>query len=460
MDITTAIGAGIALLFVMTVFTAVAFRIVVQTNEMHIVQSASSTVSYGKDQPAGNVYYRWPSWIPVFGVSTIKLPVSVFDQRLDGYAAYDKGRVPFVIDIMAFFRVTDSNVAAQRLHSFQDMMAQLASILQGAVRTILAQSEIEEILEGRGKFGEMFTKEVDHQLEQWGIQTVKSIELMDIRDANDSKVIANIMQKKKSFIEMESRSAVAENKRRAETAEIEAQRAVKVAEQDAYLLIGQRTADQEREVGISREKAKQAVQEQAALTATKLMAVKQVEAVRAAEITRDVQVVAAEQQKKTTVINAEGHKAAQITIAEAEQQKLTLEAEGMLQQTLKHAQGIEAEGRAKGEAEKAIQLASVTAQTTLAKEIGGNPGYQTYLINVRQIEANQIVGVEQAKALESADVKIIANSSGPVEGIKSVMDLLTPKGGTQLGAMVEAFAGTEAGQAVMTKLGVNGAGAH
>jgi flotillin len=88
----------------------------------------------------------------------------------------------------------------------------------------------------------------------------------------------------------------------------------------------------------------------------------------------------------------------------------------------------------------------------LAKEIGQNEGYQQYLVTVRQIEANQLVGIEQAKALTAAQVKVIANSTGPVEGVKSVMDLFTPKGGTQLGAAVEAFKNTEAGAAIVESL--------
>lgn len=420
---------------------AIMFRVVVSTNDVDIVQSAKRTISYGKDQAAGNVYYAWPAWVPVIGVKTIRLPVSVFDQDLSAYAAYDKGRVPFVIDIMAFFRVTDSNVAAQRVHSFPELLDQLKSILQGAVRTILASSEIEEILEGRSKFGEMFTKEVDHQLREWGVQTVKVIELMDIRDAQGSQVIHNIMEKKKSLIEMQSRVEVAGNMQTAQMAEIDAQREVKTREQEALRQIGVRTAEKEREIGVSQEQAKQAIKEQARVTAEKDMAVIQVQHVRKAEIDRDVQVVAAEQDKRTSVIKAEGHK-----------QQTVLVAEGNLQSTKLHAEGIQAEGTAKAEAEKLMQLAPVQAQITLAQEIGSNDGYQRYLVSIRQIEANQTVGVEQAKALVEADVKIISNSGDPVSGATSVLDLFTPKGGTQLGATLEALAQTSVGAAIVEKL--------
>lgn len=431
-------------LVVLTVLIAMAFRIVVSTNDVHIVQSRGATVSYGKGQEAGNTYYRWPSWVPVIGIKTIQLPVSVFDQTLSAYAAYDKGRVPFVVDVMAFFRITDSNMAAQRIGSFDELLEQLKSILQGSVRTILASSEIEQILEGRRQFGQMFTEEVDHQLVEWGVQNVKTIELMDIRDAEGSKVIANIMAKNKSKIEMESRQAVAANIQKAEVAEIEAKRTVEVQRQDAEQQVGLRTATKEQMVGIAHEQAQQEIKAQAKITAERNMAVLQVQQVRAADIAKEVQVVQAEQDKATTIIKAEGVQTQTVLIAT-----------GNLDATKLASEGIRIEGEAEGAAETAVLLAPVTAQITLAKEIGTNPGYQTYLVSIKQIEAGQVVGIEQAKALTAAQIKVIANSGSPGEGVKGVMDLFTPKGGLQLGAMLEAFKATDAGEEVL-KTATNG----
>jgi len=438
--------AGVAVLAILLFFItilglAASFRIVVSTNDVHIVQSVKKTTSYGKDQPTGNVYYRWPAWIPVIGVKTIVLPVSVFDVKLDSYAAYDKGRVPFIIDVMAFFRITETNMAAQRVHSYAELIEQLKGILQGACRAILAQSEIEEILEGRGKFGEMFTKEVDHNLVAWGVQTVKCIELMDIRDANGSEVIHNIMAKKKSLIERQSRIEVAENIRAAQEAEIEAKRQVELQQQDAEQQVGQRSAEKDKQVGISKQVAQQEISSQEKITAEKQMAVVNVNQVRQAEIARDVQIVVAEQTKKTQIIKAEGEKQQTITIAE-----------GNLEQAKLQAQGVEVEGKAKGLAEQAVLMAPVNSQIALAKEIGSNQGYQLYLVQLRTIEKEEVVGVEQAKALVAAEVKIIANSGNVVEGAKTVMDLFTSKGGTQLGAMIEAFAQTPSGKEIIEKV--------
>lgn len=436
------IAYGVAAVVAVWLFLwVINLRTVVGTNEMHIVQSRSKTVSYGKDQPAGNTYYRWPVWMPLIGLRTITLPVSVFDVDLNNYPAYDKGRVPFVLDVMAFFRVTDSNLAAQRVSTLDELMAQLQGILQGACRTILAKSEIEEILEGRGTFGEAFTKEVDHNLSQWGVQSVKQIELMDIRDAANSKVIENIMAKKKSRIEMESRTEVANNSRLAATAEIEAQREVELRKREAEQQVGIRTAEKDREVGIAQQKQVQRIAEEERETTLKKMNVISASQVRQAEIDRDVAVVQAEQQKRVAVVQAEGVKQQTVTIAEGELAKAQF-----------NAKGIEAEGQAKGLAEQALLMAPVNAQLTLAKEIGENKEYQEYLVRIEVVKANKDVGVAQAAALEKADVKVIANSGGAGEGLASVGDLFTSRGGQAIGAMIEGIRQTPTGEAVIERI--------
>jgi len=59
----------VAILVVMF-FVASAFRTVVPTNMVHIVQSKKKTTSYGTSKEGGNVYYHWPAWLPGIGVTT------------------------------------------------------------------------------------------------------------------------------------------------------------------------------------------------------------------------------------------------------------------------------------------------------------------------------------------------------------------------------------------------------
>ncbi|NBV05847.1 MAG: hypothetical protein EBS06_01245 [Proteobacteria bacterium] len=427
-------------------------RKVVPTNEVHIIQSSKTTVSYGKDMTNGNTYYEWPNWVPLIGVCKTILPVSVFDLDLSSYEAYDKGRLPFVIDVKAFFRIVDSNVAAQRVASFEELQNQLKAVVQGAVRTILASSEIEEIMQGRSKFGEDFTKEVSAQLNNWGVATVKNIEMMDIRDHQDSLVIKNIMDKKKSHIEMESRMEVAKNQRSAQIAEIEAKKETELRKQQADQEVGQSKALTSKEIGITEQISFQEIKEQERITKEKEMNILRVQEVKQAEIEREKQVVLAEQQKQTNVILAEGQKQKNIVEAEGVKQQTILKAEANLESQKLGSQGIEAEGKAKAEAEKLMQLAPIQAQITLAKEIGENQNYQNYLVTIRKVEAEQAIGIEQAKALKDADLKIIANGGDVVSGINKVTDIFSSKGGTSLGSMLEGFVQSEQGKALLEKV--------
>ncbi len=411
---------------------AVMFRRVVSTNTVHIVQSRTKTTPYGTQQGEGNVYYQWPSWVPGLGVTVIELPVSNFDLSLKDYEAYDKDRVPFKVDVTAFFRIENTALAAQRVSNIKELEEQLSLIVQGAVRKVLASDVIDSIMLERSKFGDEFTKEVAEQLKEWGVRSVKSMELMDIRDAHDSKVISNIMAKKTSHIEMESRTEVAKNTKAAETAEIESREAVDIRKQVAEEAVGKRTAEKERTVGIANQQSRQEVLAQEKVTQERDMEVKRVQQVKMAEITKEQQVVAAEQEKETMVIKAEGGLEAQ----------------------RKEAEGVKVLGEAKADAEKAMQMAPVQAQIALAQEIGENEGYQKYLAMIEAVKAYLTVGSKQAEALQKAEVKVIANTGHPTAGARDVMDLFTSKGGTDLAAMVEGFAQTPLGQATLSKLGV------
>src|SRR3989338_2691224 len=173
---------AIAVFVAAWIFISILYRVVVPTNMVHIVQTRKKTTSYGTGQLGSNVYYRWPRWIPRLGVTVIELPVSNFDLSLKDYEAYDKDRVPFMVDVTAFFRIKDTALAAQRVASIKELEEQLSLIVQGAVRKVLASDVVESIMLERSQFGTAFTNEVSVQLEEWGVESVKSMELMDIRD--------------------------------------------------------------------------------------------------------------------------------------------------------------------------------------------------------------------------------------------------------------------------------------
>lgn len=455
---------GLPSLFVLIIFLYIlSLRRIVPTNVVHIVQRGDKTVSYGVGK-GSNVYYEFPKWLPKIGVMVRSLPVSNFDIDLHKYSAYDKDRVPFVVDVKAFFHIADTNKAAEKVESFEELKGQLENVVQGAVRSILAKSKLEEIMEERSIFGQQFTEAVNNDLKNWGVEAIKSIELMDVRDADNSEVIHQIMAKRMSAINMESRTEVANNTKLAEQAELIARQEIDVTKAETERIAGESQAKSSQAIGIAKaEAAKQAgIAEQQAIsdiaqaerdTAEQQMEVLKVQQVKQAEIDKEKEIIQAEMIKRKIEIKAEADKFAVETEAIAKLEAEKNSALGIQAVGEAEAKIIAAKGTSEAEAEKARQLASVIAQTELAKEIGENQGYQDYLIRVKTVDKEQVVEIARAdamaKALQNADLKILANSGDVQSGMNKFTDILSAKGGSQINGLLESLKQTEEGKAVL-----------
>lgn len=439
-------------------------RRIVPTNVVHIVQRGKNTTSYGVGK-GSNVYYKFPTWVPKLGVEVRELPVSNFEIALDEYSAYDQDRVPFVVDVMAFMRIDDTNVAATRVSSFRELAEQLTFIVQGAVRSILAKSKLEEIMEERPKFSEMFTNAVSEDLKGWGVSHVKGIELMDVRDEKGTTVIHSIMAKRISGIDMESRTEVAANNKTAEQAELEARKEVALtaaeteqvageAQARSRQAIGIADAESTKKTGIANEQAKADIAKAEVLAKEEEMSVIKVAEVRQADIDKERAIVNAEQFKKEVEI-----------AAEADKFKVEMDADAALNAKLKDAQAvkefgvaeadvIQAKGEASADAEKLSGLANVTPQITLAKEIGENANYQSYLIKIKDIEISGDVQKVQyealAEALNGADLKLLVNSGDVHSGLGKFSDILSSKGASSVNGLIEALKQTPQGSKILS----------
>lgn len=441
-------------------------RRIVPTNVVHIVQRNNKTVSYGVGKES-NVYYRFPKWVPKLGVVVRELPVSNFGINLPDYLAYDKDRVPFIVDIKAFFRISDTNIAAEKVESFNDLKVQLNDVVQGAVRSILAKNKLEQIMEERSMFGQLFTESVENDLKSWGVEAIKSIELMDVRDANGSNVIRQIMAKRISAIDMESRTEVAQNTKKAENAELEAQKEIAVKRAETEKIAGEAKAKSDEAIGIARAEAtkNKGIAEQVSLsqiakaekeTAEKNMDVVRVNQIKQAEIDKETAIILAEQNKKQSEIKADAEKYKVETDAKALLEAKKNQALAIREVGFADADSIKAKGLAEAEAKKEMELANVTAQTTLAQEIGENEGYQNYLIKIREIEisgdVNKVQYESLAEALNGADLKLLVNSGDVNSGLNSFSDILSSKGGSTVNGLIESLKQTPAGQGVISLL--------
>jgi flotillin len=441
-------------------------RRIVPTNVVHIVQRGQNTVSYGVGNTS-NVYYAFPKWIPKLGVHVSELPVSNFDIDLPNYSAYDKDRVPFTVDVNAFFHISDTNKAAQKVHSIQELREQLNTVVKGSVRSILAKSKLEEIMEERSLFGERFTNSVREDLKSWGVEPIKNIELMDVRDAQGSNVIHQIMAKRISAIDMESRTEVAKNKKIAEQAELEAAKEIAITAAQTEKMSGEAQAKSQQAIGIAKAEAVKntGIAEQTSLsevakaeqlTAEEKMKVVRVNEVKQAEINREKAIIAAEEQKRQIEILAEADKFKVETNASADLEAKRREAEAIKSVGEAQAEIIKAKGLSEAEAKKQMELANVTAQTTLAQEIGENKPYQDYLIRIKEVEitgeVNKVQYQSLATALNGADLKLLVNSGDVGSGLNKFSDILGPKGGSAINGLMETLKQTPEGAGLASLL--------
>ena len=464
--LTVAAYAVPAVIGIFVLIYVLSLRRIVPTNVVHIVQRGNQTVSYGTKK-SSNVYYEWPGWLPKLGVTVRVLPVSNFDIELKRYEAYDKDRVPFVVDVKAFFHISDTNVAAEKVESFEELKGQLENVVQGAVRSILAKSKLEEIMEERSIFGKQFTEAVNVDLKNWGVEAIKSIELMDVRDADGSQVIHQIMAKRMSAIDMESRTEVAKNQKMAKQAELEAKKEIDVTAAQTEKIAGEAQAQSQQAIGIAKAESmkKTGIAEQESIsdiakaersTAEQQMEVVKINQIKQAEIDRERAIIAAEQEKQKMEIQAQADKFRVETEAAAILEAKRKEAEAVKTVGSAEAEVIMAKGVSEAESRKAMELAGVTAQTTLAKEIGENKPYQEYLIKIKEVEVSQVIGVAQyesiAKALAAADLKLLVNSGDVHSGIGKLSDLFTSKGASQLNGLIEGLKQTDEGKNLMSML--------
>lgn len=465
------------LLALILIFYVLKLRRIVPTNMVHIVQRGKKTVSYGKSHDSGNVYYEFPKWVPIIGIIVRELPVSNFDIDINDYVAYDKDRLPFMLHVKAFFHISDTNKAAEKVESYAELKAQLDNVVKGAIRSILANETLHKIMEERAIFGKQFTESVNEDLKQWGVEAVKNIELMDIKDdkTSGSTVISQIMDMKKSSIAMESRKEIANNNKLAEQAELSARQQVEVTKAETERISGEaKAASQkavgianamsEKESGIAKQESASAIAEAEKSTAEKKMEVVRVNQVAKANIDKESAIINANKDKETIIIDAQRDKELVEIQTKAEKYKIETTAEANLAAKNKEAEGvksigiaeaeiIKAKGLSEAESKQAFELASVTAQTTLAEKIGKDKDYQAYMIEVKKVEVSQVIGVAQAeaaaKAYEKAEMKFLVNSGDVHSGLNKLSDIFTSKGGSQLNGLMESLSQTEGGQAIL-----------
>lgn len=417
------------------ILTIISWRVVVPTDEYHIIQSANKTIEYGRGKPAGNVYYNVPSFIPKFGITRKVMSAVIFDVMINRYEAFDKGRVPFYVDIAGFFRIEDASVASQKVSSLEELHQQLQAIVASVARTILAKMDINEVLESRAELGDMFMSEISQNIAAFGLVCTKNVELMKIYDVENSSIISNIQKKRESEIDRDAKIAIAQNIQKAESEKIEAARIVALKEAQKQEEVGKKQAEAYREIELAEEKRKQDVQEAMKLSAEKELAVKKVQEVQLAEIAKQKKIIEEEQAKQVKIIQAEAQAQELRELALGRKEAAENDATAVKVRAEAEAEFIQKKALAEAEGEAKKKEATIADQVALMDKMEKNKEYAAYLQAIKAIEMYGKAEQLKAEALSKADIKFLSTGKNELGeflgkmglGLETLEDLKGPE---------------------------------
>ncbi|HUW55889.1 MAG TPA: SPFH domain-containing protein [Planctomycetota bacterium] len=361
---------------------------IVPANAAHVVirRGATRVFSPHKEQSAHGkaAYFEIPRWIPHFGVRVHAMPLSMLEINVKDFLAFDRDRVRFECDIVAYMVVEDAMKAAKRFPAgLNELKDQVFKIIKATTRDTTTKLTIREIINDRPAIARRVHEYLEPEVVKWGM-SLQACELVNLQDPKDGKstAIHDISSIAEVQINSEARQKNAEQIKQARLKEAEAEQAAATRELERDEMVGVRT--QKRDQEIAREQ--QAAQEEK-------MKVMRVQQVRQAEIQRDAAIESAEGDKQAVI------------------RRKTGEAEGV----------------------RAVGYAEADAKSKLADAL---KKINEAALDVRRIEKDEKIGVTAAQALQKADIKFI-NAGQP----NSLLDLFTPSGGASIGGMI---AGLEA----------------
>lgn len=371
-------------------------RRVVSRDEAHVVIKSKKVVVFSGTAEisgaTGSTYYFFPSWVPVLGMDVTQVPLNVLELRVPEMVTFAAQTARFTLTASVFVRVTDPLKSAQRWpgRSVEDFVVGVKELMENAIRNTTTAFAAEDIIEKKDEIASKLQHALSADMAEYGC-IITNVGIVDITDAPDNTVISDIARKREAEINSESRQIVSVKEREARVAEAENKQAAEMRESAAAEAIGVRNQEKEQHVFVSQQKVAQ-----------EEMEVERIRQVRAAEIERDAAIERAQGERQAVILKRE---------AEAE--------------------GTRAVGFAEAEVTRNKGIAEAE---TIAKRVEALNRLQEEGRSFRSIEKDERVGLELAKALQNADLKLVSTGD-----VNSFIDLFSADGGAKLGAFVSSL---------------------
>lgn len=106
----------------------------------------------------------------------VRLDLRVITVAVPKQEMMTKDNVPVTVDAVVYFRVLDPESAITKVRDFLEATSLIA---QTTLRSVIGQSELDEVLSHRDKINQQLQSIIDRQTEPWGIK-VTSVEVKDV----------------------------------------------------------------------------------------------------------------------------------------------------------------------------------------------------------------------------------------------------------------------------------------
>ncbi|MBI3609846.1 MAG: hypothetical protein HY204_03980 [Nitrospirae bacterium] len=359
---------------------------VVPVDSVDVVVGRTKTRIYSGDpsysQNGRAAYFLIPAWVPWIGVRVHRLSLNMMEFSLEKSLTYDRNRVRFETDIVAYAIIEGPIKAAARFPEGRDvLMEHVRKIMKASNRDTTTKMTLREIINEREMVAKKLFETIQPEISKWGLK-LHAVELVSIRDPSEgsSTAIKDISSMAEVQIHAEARQRNAEQFKQARLKEAEAEEAAKIRE-----------IERDKEINIREQLKLQEVTREQQRAREEELKVVRIEQVTKAEIERDAMIQRAEGEKESII---------RVKSSEAE--------------------GIRLVGEAEAEAKSKLADA--------LKKINESS------LDVRRIEKDERIGLAAADALKNAQIKLI-HAGAPT----SLLDLLSPAGGAHLGGMLAAL---------------------
>lgn len=136
--------------------------------------------------------------IPYIERTPYTIDVRTVTSNVTAEQSLTRDNVPVNVDTIVYWRVMDPKLAALQV---ADYNAAVLGVAQTALRDIIGQKNLSDVLGDRSGLDEALTRVLDHQTEPWGIK-VMSVQMRDIK-------IPDVLQHAMSLVAQADREAQA-----------------------------------------------------------------------------------------------------------------------------------------------------------------------------------------------------------------------------------------------------------